>query len=166
MIEKIAVISVLFILIVIILFSTTDFERSVVVHTNNSSKLPIEITPGKYKDRFCNMTIEKIEYSAQAVMSDNNTLFFDDVGCMVLWLNEQRSPDDIVLWVWAKDAKKYINAREAWYSLTDSTPMNYGFGAYKTKQGNYIDFGTMRVKMLRGETMANPKIRKVLLGND
>ena len=85
---------------------------------------------------------------------------------MVLWLEEQKSKNDIVLWVWAKDINKYINARKAWYSLTEKTPMNYGFGAYKIKKDQYVDFDTMSAKMLKGETMANPKVRKQLLGND
>jgi hypothetical protein len=43
--------------------------------------------------------------------------------------------------------------------------MGYGFGAYEFKQDGFIDFKTMKLKMLRGETMNNPAIRKKLLGN-
>jgi hypothetical protein len=42
--------------------------------------------------------------------------------------------------------------------------MGYGFGAYEKKQAGFIDFQTMRLKVLRGETMNNPLIRKKLLG--
>jgi len=166
MIKKTLIIFTFFIILVTILFSTTNFERSTVVHQNNYTKQPIIITPNKYKDRFCNMTIKEITYSAQSILPNKDTLFFDDIGCLVLWLEEQKSKNDIVLWVWAKDINKYINARKAWYSLTEKTPMNYGFGAYKVKKDQYIDFDTMSAKMLKGETMANPKVRKQLLGND
>lgn len=166
MIKKILTIFAFFLILVIILFSTTSFDKLTVVYQHNHSKEPIHITPDKYKDRFCNMTIKDITYSAQSILPNDDTLFFDDIGCLVLWLKDQKSKDDIVLWVWAKDTKKYIDARKAWYSQKDDTPMHYGFGAYEAKQKNYIDFDTMRTKMLRGETMANPKVRKELLGND
>ncbi|MCK5110498.1 MAG: hypothetical protein KAQ94_03180 [Arcobacteraceae bacterium] len=170
MIKKISIIFVFFILLVIILFSTSSFEQSTVVVQNNHTKQPISITPDKYKDRFCNMTIKDVTYSAQVVLENEDTLFFDDIGCLVLWLQEQSKTslekDKIVLWVWAKDENKYIDARQAWYSLTERTPMHYGFGAYKTKQNNYINFATMTNKMLQSHTMANPKIRKELLGNN
>ncbi len=166
MIKKISIIFAFFILLVIILFSTSSFEQSIVVVQNNYTKQPISITPNKYKDRFCNMTIEDITYSAQVVLQNEDTLFFDDIGCLVLWLKDQKKKDKIVLWVWTKDENRYIDARQAWYSLTDRTPMHYGFGAYKTKQNNYINFDTMTNKMLQGHTMANPKVRKELLGNN
>ena len=166
MLKKLLIIFSIFIVLVLILFSTTSFEQSIVVVQNNHKKEPILITPHKYKDRFCNMTIEDTTYSAQVVLENEDTLFFDDIGCLVLWLNEQSNKEKIVLWVWAKDTNKYIDAKKAWYSLTDSTPMHYGFGAYKTKQNHYINFDIMSDKMLQGITMANPKIRKELLGNN
>jgi len=43
--------------------------------------------------------------------------------------------------------------------------MLYGFGAYSTLKDGLIDFETMRLKMLRGENMSDPYIRKKLLGN-
>ncbi len=166
MIKKILIIVSFFCFIVIILFSTSNFEQSIVVIQHNHKKEPIKIEPNKYKDRFCNMTIEDVTYSAQVILPNNDTLFFDDIGCLVLWLKDKSEKSKIILWVWAKDKNKYIDAREAWYSLDEQTPMHYGFGAYKIKQNNYINFDTMSNKMIQGITMANPKIRKELLGNN
>lgn len=166
MIKKIAIIFSLFIIIVIILFSTSSFEQKIVVKQNNHTKKPIQIVQDKYKDRFCNMTIKEVDYSAQVVLPNDDTLFFDDIGCLVLWLEEQKQKDDIVLWVYSKDTNTYINARDAWYSIDEFTPMKYGFGAYSTKQKGSVDFKTMSDKMLKQETMANPKIRKHILGNN
>ena len=42
--------------------------------------------------------------------------------------------------------------------------MEYGFGAYKKANKNFIDFETMRLRVLRGETLRDPYIRKRLLG--
>ena len=166
MLKKILIIFSIFTILIIILFSTSSFKQLTVVTQNNHTKQPIQIKSSQYKDRFCNMTIKDITYSAQVVLPNNDTLFFDDIGCLVLWLKDQPNKEKIVLWVWAKDVNRYIDAKKAWYSLIESTPMHYGFGAYKIKQTNYINFDTMNNKMLQGNTMANPKIRKELLGNN
>jgi len=42
--------------------------------------------------------------------------------------------------------------------------MRYGFGAYEMKQDGFITFDEMRLKMLRGESLANPLYRKEILG--
>ena len=164
MIKKLFIIFSFFSFLVIVLFSTSSFKQSIVVHQHNYSKQPINIKKDKYKDRFCNMTIKNVAYSAQAVLPNNDTLFFDDIGCLVLWLNDKKVKKDIVLWVYSKN--QYIDARKAWYSQTENTPMKYGFGAYKIKKENFINFQTMCKRMLSGNTMANPKIRKKLFGNN
>ena len=65
----------------------------------------------------------------------------------------------------SRDTKRYIQARKAYYSLRDTTAMGNGFGAYENKKNLYVDFDTMRLRMLRGETLNNPSIKKQLLGN-
>jgi copper chaperone NosL len=165
MLKKVFIIILFFILLLILLFSTTDFKKSIVVTENNNEKKAILISPNQYTDRYCNMSITDISYSAQAIVSNNNTFFFDDVGCMILWLNEQKNPKTIILWVWAKDTNRYINAKKAWYSMTENTPMEYGFGAYEVKKDSLINFNKMKIKILRGETLQNPIIRKKLLEN-
>jgi len=42
--------------------------------------------------------------------------------------------------------------------------MHYGFGAREKKCKECINFDEMRIRMLRGENLTNPKIRKKLLG--
>jgi hypothetical protein len=45
--------------------------------------------------------------------------------------------------------------------------MHYGFGAYENanaKEG-MIDFEQMRLRMLRGETISDPKIKQQLKGH-
>ena len=166
MIKKIAIILIFFLIIVALLFSTSSFKQSIVVIPYNNKKEPIAITPDQYKDRFCNMTIQDVTYSAQAILPNGDTLFFDDVGCLVLWRENQKNKDEIILWVWAKDRNDYIDGEKAWYSVDESTPMNYGFGAYEIKKDDFINFETMRARMISGETMANPKVRKKLLGDN
>ena len=64
----------------------------------------------------------------------------------------------------SRDTHRWIDARKAFYSLNDITPMGYGFGAYEKDGAGRVDFKTMRLRMLRGETLNNPFIRQQILG--
>jgi hypothetical protein len=89
--------------------------------------------------------------------------YFDDMGCLVLWTKEQGvEPKEAM--VFTKDTKEYIKATQAFYTINERTPMGYGFTAYKKAQPQSITFDEVKLRMLRGEHMANPKIRKQILG--
>ncbi len=166
--KKLIPVLVIFALIGVIVFvflSRAKEQQMLTVYEGNLQKVPIEIKFGHYQDTQCGMPIEKIEDSCQVVAPDGKTWFFDDVGCMATWIENKPFIDKAKIWVYAKDKKEYIDARSAWYALSDSTPMFYGFGAYTEKKESYIDFATMRLKMLRGENMTDPYIRKELLGD-
>ena len=92
-----------------------------------------------------------------------NNIYFDDVGCMVLWAKKHNNNLQNAS-VFAKDTQKYIKAKDAHYTINERTPMGYGFTAYQNPQKDSITFQEMRLRMLRGETMKNPKIRKQILG--
>ena len=98
-------------------------------------------------------------------LNDNGKIhYFDDVGCMVLW-SKENNVELKNMKIFSNDTKKYIDASKAFYSINERTPMNYGFGAYENKNENtIIDFNEVKLRMLRGEHMANPKIRKQILG--
>ena len=121
---------------------------------------------GRYQDTQCAMLIEDIDQAAQAVDSLGRTWFFDDVGCLALWLGAPGRRDEMVLWVQARDAGGWIDAREAWYSRDAQTVMEYGFAPYAERRPGFVDFDTMRRMMLRGENLTNPYVRKELLGDD
>ncbi len=59
----------------------------------------------------------------------------------------------------------WIDGRTAWYSRDDYTPMHYGFAAYLKQQDGFIDYAEMSLKMLRGENLTNPYVRKELRGD-
>ena len=83
---------------------------------------------------------------------------------MVNWLSDKKFKEEAIIWVKSRDTKKFIDAREAYYSINDITPMGNGFGAYEFKKNNLISFSEMSLKMLRGENMNNPRIKKQLQG--
>jgi copper chaperone NosL len=140
-------------------------QGNITVLTGNHSGQAVELVPGRYQDTQCGMPVEHLRDSAQAVAADGKTWFFDDPGCLVLWLDKHRHPERLKLWVHSRDGAGYIDARLAWYSRTDSTTMEYGFGAYQDRQEGYVNFGEMNDLMLRGENLTNPYVRKELLGN-
>jgi len=107
----------------------------------------------------CNMPIAKSkEYSSYL-----GSVYFDDMGCLILWTKKE-SKDPSKAMVFTKDTKQYIKATDAFYTIKERTPMGYGFTAYEKEQPKSIKFEEMKLRMLRGEHMANPKIRKQILG--
>ena len=159
------IIGILISVIVVVFLSLAKNQNMTVIQEGNLDRLPIEMKLNKYQDSDCGMVIEDLNHASQVVALDGKTWFFHDHGGFINWLKDKSFKDDVVIWVMAKDTHKWIYAKEAYYSLTDITPMGYGFGAYENKTDKMIDYDTMTLRMLRGETMNNPQIRKQLLGN-
>lgn len=167
MIKKIVPISIItiFIVIVVAIFlSISSSKKMIVVKDGNLKQLPIEMKIGVYQDSDCGMVINDLRDASQVIIKSGKSWFFHDNGGLVKWLEDKEFKDSAKIWVMSRDTKRWIDAREAFYSLTDKTAMGYGFGAYEENHDGYVDFATMRLRMLRGETMRNPLIRKQLLG--
>ncbi len=160
------IVGVLIFAIVVLFLSLAKNQNMTVVYKGNLEKLPIDMKLNKYQDSDCGMVIEDLEYASQVIAPDGKTWFFHDHGGFVHWLEDKSFKENAVIWVMAKDTHKWINAKQAYYSLTDKTPMGYGFGAYENKSDTMIDFKTMSLKMLRGETMNNPQVRQQLLNKN
>jgi len=149
--------------IVALFLSMSSVQNMTTVYKGNTSKNPIPIKLHKFQDSDCGMVIDDITYASEVVAPDGKTWFFHDHGGMVHWLENKTFKDKAVLWSYTKDTKKWKNSRNLWYTRTDPTPMEYGFGAYEHKKDGMIDFQTMSLYMLRGENLTNPKIKKQLL---
>lgn len=133
---------------------------------NNTSRHPLEYKDNTLQCPQCNMLIVGKNDTAQIITNDGKTHFFDDVGCAILWIRDKKlSMQSLTFWVHTRDTHDFIEASKAFYSVTDNTPMKYGFGAYETKQPTSISFEEMQLRMLRGENMSDPRVRKKLLGN-
>jgi hypothetical protein len=133
---------------------------------SNKNKTPLSFKDNKEQCPQCHMYLVGKKFTAQAIGDDFKTHFFDDVGCMILWVEEHKELKNVVLWVYTIDTKRYIQAQKAWYSIDENTPMEYGFGAYENKKESFIAFDEMKLRMLRGETLQNPKIRKKILSRE
>lgn len=132
----------------------------------NTLKAPLEFKDNTVQCPQCHMLIVGKKHTAQIITNDLKTHFFDDVGCAILWMKEQKiEPQSITFWVYSNDTNRYIDALNAFYTRNDETPMHYGFGAYENPKEGILDFSEMRLRMLRGENMSDPKIRQHLKGH-
>ncbi|WP_457744878.1 hypothetical protein [Sulfurimonas sp.] len=158
------VVGLLVVIIVSVFLSLAKVQHMVVIKEGNLKKLPIKMKLHKYQDSFCGMVIDDLDYASQVIAPDGRTWFFHDHGDFVEWLKDKKFQDKAIIWVMSRDTHKWIDGRKAFYSFNETTPMGYGFGAYEKDKKGFIDFDAMKLKVLRGETLKNPKIRKQILG--
>jgi hypothetical protein len=162
--KKILTLIIIVAIIAILFLSLAKKENMVATIEGNLDKKALKIIPNHYHDTECAMTITTQNHACQAISPSGKTWFFDDIGCLINWIEDKDFKDEAVLWTHTQDTGNWIDAKKAWYVRTDPTPMHYGFSAREHKKEEMIDFETMRLMMLRGETMADPRIRKKLLG--
>ncbi len=110
----------------------------------------------------CHMELPASNMYTSILDKESNIYYFDDIGCMILYANDDKLPKNSK--VFTNDTHRYIESQKAFYTINEKTPMSYGFAAYEKTQENTITFDEVVIKMLRGEHMANPKIRKQILG--
>jgi len=109
------------------------------------------------------MELDKSLLHSTYLVKNGTKHYFDDIGCMILWGNDNDT-DTSSAKVFSNDTHHYIDVKKANFKIGEKTPMSYGFCAYENKIHNPIDFNEVKIKMLRGEHMANPRIRKQILG--
>ena len=104
----------------------------------------------------CQMILSERNFSAQVRVfpegKRSKVYKFDDMGCAVLWLNNERLnteglatqgyKDDPKTEIWVNNYKtnEWINAKTAWYVKGQNTPMNYGLGAQPDKVEGALNY--------------------------
>jgi nitrous oxide reductase accessory protein NosL len=157
--------TLLFVGIVALIFvSLARKEQPVTIVKGNTAFKPLPIKLNATNDTQCKMLIKSERNAVEVIAPDGRTWFFDDPGCMTLWLQDKAWKERAKIWVHTLDTKRWIDARKAWYGVKDATAMHYGFGAREKRCKECIGFHEMQLRMLRGENLTNPKIRKKLLG--
>lgn len=65
----------------------------------------------------------------------SKTYMFDDIGCMILWFEEENIEwkDNSIVWITDVNSGEFIDAKVAFYDTNNVTPMAYGFSAHKSK---------------------------------
>ena len=75
---------------------------------------------------------------------------FDDIGCAVLWLDEQPWKADPRVEIWVADHRTgaWLDARRAGYVTGQHSPMGYGLGAVAPPAPGSLDFAAARQHIL------------------
>jgi copper chaperone NosL len=81
---------------------------------------------GKQACEHCHMLVSDKRYAAQFTTRAGDRLYFDDLGCLVAYLNEHK-PE--VAHVWVRDTTHWLDATTARYATGFQTPMGYGVAA-------------------------------------
>jgi len=85
----------------------------------------------------CKMVTSDRQHTVQVINPQNGKVYmFDDIGCTLLWFEDEK-----IVWkdqakVWITDAKsgKWIDAKNAFYDAGNMTPMAYGYAAHLSKE--------------------------------
>ncbi len=114
----------------------------------------------------CKMAISERKFAVEAVdIKRDKTYKFDDIGCAVLWMSENKIPLDNNIKLWITDAKtgKWIDAKTAIYTDDSLTPMAYGFAAYTKetlpKNHHTVDFKSVAKKIFLIEKLNTQKVQ-------
>jgi hypothetical protein len=84
----------------------------------------------------CKMVVSERKFAAEIVDPRTDKIYyFDDIGCAVLWLEEEKIPWAKEAKIWVTDAKtgEWLDARKAKYTDDSITPMAYGIAAFSEK---------------------------------
>ena len=98
----------------------------------------------------CGMVISDKLYAAQVVEPNGDVHRFDDVGDLIIWLENQ--PWKAQGKVWVADARDgtWIDAEKAYWSPGHKTPMGFGFGASAQPFERNIAFAMItRITLMR-----------------
>ena len=85
----------------------------------------------------CKMVTSDRHHTVQVINPETGKYYmFDDIGCAVLWFDEEKVAwkDQAKVWITDIDTGKWIDARNAFYDAGNVTPMAYGFAAHMKKE--------------------------------
>lgn len=109
----------------------------------------------------CAMAVSDHNYAAQArggpAGAKPRLYKFDDIGCAIIWLDQQPWKDDPRTEVWVTDYRngEWIEARKAWYVTGKVTPMAYGLGARPDPVEGAMDWQAARTHVYAVEARIN-----------
>ena len=114
----------------------------------------------------CQMAISDRKFAVQILNPQNGKAYkFDEIGCAVLWLDEEKIPWKEKAIIWVTDAKtgKWIDARKAKYVDGAITPMAFGFAAYTEEtlpaNAKVYDYATVAQKIEEIEQSNSRKVK-------
>lgn len=110
----------------------------------------------------CRMVLSSRNFSAQIRRPiDQNRPSqvhkFDDIGCALIWLDQQEWREDSGVEIWVNDHRdgEWIDARTAYYVPGKKSPMEYGLGAQDEPIPGALDFEQARALVYQLEEKFN-----------
>jgi len=103
----------------------------------------------------CAMVVSDRKHTLQAINpKDGKSYMFDDIGCAILWFHDEKIEweKDAVLWITDAKTGEWIDAKTAFYTTQNVTPMAYGFMAYKVKpkeNKEFVDFEEVKKRIIK-----------------
>jgi hypothetical protein len=102
----------------------------------------------------CQMLISDRRFAAQLRTSHDHRLhYFDDIGCAVMWIEEQGIETSQLeeLWVASPQGEGWADGFSARYRGNLRTAMDYGFAAAETSEEETISFDEVRRRIVESE---------------
>lgn len=104
----------------------------------------------------CVMVVSDRKNTTQVRDPKGKKYMFDDIGCMILWFQEENIPwkDQATIWITDVTTEEWIDARTAFYDTENITPMAYGFSAHKERSNikedqEIIDFNEVTRRVIK-----------------
>ena len=122
---------------------------------------PVDVRWDQESCTRCAMAVSDHNYAAQVRGGESGkrtqVYKFDDIGCAVIWLDQQSWKDEPRTEVWVADHRdgSWIDARTASYVTDKITPMAYGLGAQAEAVDGGLDFAAASKRVYEVEEGAH-----------
>ena len=127
--------------IFLLLFSACETKH---ITKQNETNSFIDFHNSEVNCAHCSMAVSDKNYAAQLQLKDQRALFFDDIGCLLLWKKKNPSQKTTNEWIFSLDTQKWIKANHAFYQGGDTTPMEFGYGAYEKAPNPHISYAVLK----------------------
>jgi copper chaperone NosL len=117
---------------------------ALVAACSNDGDTAVEPVWGKQACAHCAMVLSDRRFGAQLVAAGGDRFFFDDPGCMVLFLQDRGL---VPARAWVRDAEsgRWLDVHAARYVAGAPSPMDFGFEA---RAGDGIAWDAMRTHVI------------------
>jgi len=123
---------------------------------------PVEVRWDRDTCARCNMVLSDRRHAAQVRYAPGDgapgqVKKFDDLGCALLWLDQQpwRERPGVEIWVADHRDGRWLDARSAHYITGRLTPMQYGLGAQAEPAPGALDLAQARAHVYEVERRFN-----------
>lgn len=84
----------------------------------------------------CNMSVANEDYATEVVLTDGKIMTFDDIGCMMDYIQSYHNADNPIAKSYVYAASNWVELEQAWFAYHQDfwTPMANGVLAFPNKE--------------------------------